>query len=163
MDFHKSWQKSISHLNSLHVNPWSRQLYLYFQLKMFKMLFLRWWESLCGPRVVFIRVEPNLAEICTNLRHFRYYWSLTRLKLESENETRVRKLTQLTRVTRLDLQTLDTHWLRSKSRVDWLDRWMTRSYESHQPVKSKRPPSLPRTNSSSPPLFLANFDHGCRC
>ena len=55
----------------------------------------------------FIRVEPNLVEICTNLRHFRYYWSLTRLKLESENETRVRKLTQLTRVTRLDLQTLD--------------------------------------------------------
>ena len=58
------------------------------------------------PQSGFIRVEPNLAEICTNLRHFRYYWSLTRLKLESENETRVRKLTQLTRVTRLDLQTL---------------------------------------------------------
>ena len=58
------------------------------------------------PQSGFIRVEPNLVEICTNLRHFRYYWSLTRLKLESENEIRVRKLTQLTRVTRLDLQTL---------------------------------------------------------
>ena len=61
---------------------------------------------LVWPQSGFIRVEPNLVEICTNLRHFRYYWSLTRLKLESENETRVRKLTQLTRVTRLDLQTL---------------------------------------------------------
>ena len=58
------------------------------------------------PQSGFIRVEPYLAEICTNLRHFRYYWSLTRLKLESENETRVRKLTQLTRVTRLELQAL---------------------------------------------------------